>query len=584
MPKSTTRLVPEWMQGYDRRYLGKDVIAGATLSAVAIPEVLGYTTISQTPLATGLYTIIFPTMVFALLCSSRMLVVGADSATAALMAAGLLGFSTVNLTPYSKEWVAYASMVAIVTAVLLLLARLARARVPRGLPVGVRSDRVPHRCRHPGAERSDPRHAGDPQGHRKLVRPAVGLDLRAVAIQWETFAFAVATVVIILGLQADSAPRIPGALVAVVVLTTISSSPTPRSTGSRSSETCRAGFHPSGSRQGSRWIRRISVFGISLSCLILIIAQSAATSRSFAMKHGDKVDINRDIVGLSRCEPGRRPDGYVRGQRVADQDRDLRRTARSKPGRQPDDGVDRAGLHGLLHLGLADMPKAVLAGIVFLIGVGLIDRSSDSSRSTRKRQERVLDRHAHLRRGLRRRRRAGHHRGDRRLASRHHPTPVPAQVVRHQRDPGRPARRTPKPAGGVQSEPGLVVFRYDAELFYANANRFVEDVQDVVEGAPRPRPLGHPRHHVDHRPRLLGVEQPEGARRLPARQGDPLRPRPGRPDLVATLATYGYPGTSIAAMTFATVDDAIAAFRASTPCTVRFRWYGPRNLGDVGQD
>ena len=47
--------------------MSKDIVAGATLAAVAIPEVLGYTTMAQTPLATGLYTIIFPTMVVSLL-------------------------------------------------------------------------------------------------------------------------------------------------------------------------------------------------------------------------------------------------------------------------------------------------------------------------------------------------------------------------------------------------------------------------------------------------------------------------------------------------------------------------------------
>ena len=81
--------VPAALRGYKREYLARDVIAGVTLSAIAIPEVLGYTSISQTPLVTGLYTIIFPTLVFALLGSSKLLVVGADSATAALLAAGL---------------------------------------------------------------------------------------------------------------------------------------------------------------------------------------------------------------------------------------------------------------------------------------------------------------------------------------------------------------------------------------------------------------------------------------------------------------------------------------------------------------
>ena len=39
------------------------------LSAVAIPETMGYTSIAQTPIVTGLYTVIFPTIVFALLGS-----------------------------------------------------------------------------------------------------------------------------------------------------------------------------------------------------------------------------------------------------------------------------------------------------------------------------------------------------------------------------------------------------------------------------------------------------------------------------------------------------------------------------------
>src|SRR3954447_12664302 len=82
---------PESLQGYQRRWLSRDVIAGVTLAAVAIPETMGYTSIAQTPVITGLYTVIFPTMVFALLGSSRLLVVGADSATAAILAAGLAG-------------------------------------------------------------------------------------------------------------------------------------------------------------------------------------------------------------------------------------------------------------------------------------------------------------------------------------------------------------------------------------------------------------------------------------------------------------------------------------------------------------
>ena len=68
-------------------------MAGLTLAALAIPEVMGYTKIAGMPVITGLYTILIPIAVFAILGSSRHLVVGADSATAAIMAAGLAGMA-----------------------------------------------------------------------------------------------------------------------------------------------------------------------------------------------------------------------------------------------------------------------------------------------------------------------------------------------------------------------------------------------------------------------------------------------------------------------------------------------------------
>src|SRR5262245_31874444 len=99
-----------------------DIIAGITLAALGIPEVMGYANIAGMPVITGLYTIIIPIAVFALLGSSRHLVVGADSATAAIMAAGLVGMAAVA----SPQYVALAGALAIVTGVLLVIARLLR--------------------------------------------------------------------------------------------------------------------------------------------------------------------------------------------------------------------------------------------------------------------------------------------------------------------------------------------------------------------------------------------------------------------------------------------------------------------------
>ena len=53
-----------------------EIIAGLTLAALAIPEVMGYTKIAGMPVITGLYTILIPSFLYAIFCSSRHLVVG----------------------------------------------------------------------------------------------------------------------------------------------------------------------------------------------------------------------------------------------------------------------------------------------------------------------------------------------------------------------------------------------------------------------------------------------------------------------------------------------------------------------------
>jgi len=97
-----------------------EITAGITFAAFAIPEVMGYTKIAGMPLVTGIYTILLPMMAFAIFGSSRHLAVGADSATAAIIASGLVAIAI----PESLNYVAYAGMIALLAATLLLLGGL----------------------------------------------------------------------------------------------------------------------------------------------------------------------------------------------------------------------------------------------------------------------------------------------------------------------------------------------------------------------------------------------------------------------------------------------------------------------------
>src|SRR6516165_10802725 len=108
---------------FDKARLGPDIVAGITLAALGIPEVMGYTKIIGTPVITGLYTLLLPVLIFAFFGSSRHLVVSADSATAAMVAAAL---TTLSFTANTPRYVALTSLVGIVAGAILLLARILR--------------------------------------------------------------------------------------------------------------------------------------------------------------------------------------------------------------------------------------------------------------------------------------------------------------------------------------------------------------------------------------------------------------------------------------------------------------------------
>lgn len=561
MPTTASWLMPPWVHGYDRSYLTRDIVAGATLAAVAIPEVLGYTSISQTPLATGLYTIIFPTIVFALLCSSRMLVVGADSATAALLAAGLLGLTSANLTPYSKEWVAYASLVAIVTAVMLLLARVLKlgflgdflsASVLIGFLTGVGIQVLTGQI---------PEMLGIPKGTGNWFQQQWAWISALSTIQWQTFAFALATVLVITGFK-RFAPRVPGALVAVVVLTAISGLTDAKKNGVAVVGDVPSGFPPIGLPSGISLDAALSVLGISFSCLILIVAQSAATSRSFAMKHGDKVDINRDIAGLA----GANLAAGLTGTFVVNGSPTKTEILEEQHGRSQVANLSLAVIALVFTVffttSLANMPKAVLAGIVFLIGVGLIDALGLRTVYNTRRiefwialltcvvvfaigveQGIVLAIVVSLLDIIRRQY-------------------LPASFVVGETAAGDPVYSEAE--AGAQSEPGLVIFRYDAQLFYANANRFVEDVQAVVEGAPDPV-----RWVILDATSVTDLDYSawnslQGLGNYLHAKGIHFGLARVDPELEQTLITYGYPEHFDDSMTFGSLEEVIAGFRAST--------------------
>jgi SulP family sulfate permease len=110
------------VRGYRRTWLGGDVVAGLTVWAVLVPEALAYATIAGVSPVVGLYAAPAALIFYAALGSSRHLVVGPMSATAALSAATVGEFAA----PGSGHFVALTATLALTTGAVALGAGVAR--------------------------------------------------------------------------------------------------------------------------------------------------------------------------------------------------------------------------------------------------------------------------------------------------------------------------------------------------------------------------------------------------------------------------------------------------------------------------
>jgi high affinity sulfate transporter 1 len=557
-------VTPASLRGYQRSWLTTDVIAGATLAAVAIPETMGYTSIAQTPVVTGLYTVIFPTVVFALLGSSRLLVVGADSATAAILAAGLAGLGIAGLSPNSAEWLAWTSLVALVCAGLLLVARLLKlgfigdflsASVLIGFLTGVGIQVFTGQI---------PDMLGVPKAKGNWFEQQWGMITSIPDTSLITFAFALGTVLIIVGCK-RFAPKVPGAIVAVVLSIVLATVFDVAAHGVAVVGTVKGGFPPVGLPEGITWSDVPKVLGIAFSCFVLIVAQSAATSRSFALKHGQRVDVNRDILGLS----GANLAAGLSGTFVVNGSPTKTEILDEQKGRTQVANLTMSAVVLIVVLFatglLTNMPKAVLAGIVFLIGLGLVDVAGLRRIYRRRFSEFViacLTGFVVFAVGVEQgiilaivlsileiiRRAYG-----------------PADFVVGAGEGGERTYQAAKP--GVQSAPGLVVFRYDAELFYANASRFADDVEAVIQSAPdRVRWLVLDCSSITDVDYSAGIALDGLIRYVHAQDAHFALVR-ADDRLLATLRTYGVLDQIRPVHVFATMDEAFAAYRDSTPST-----------------
>ena len=100
------------LAGYRREWVRGDVVAGITVAAYAVPQVMAYAELAGLPAVVGLYAILVPLVLYALLGSSRQLSVGPESTTALLTAAAIAPLAAGDPARYA----AMAALLAILVA------------------------------------------------------------------------------------------------------------------------------------------------------------------------------------------------------------------------------------------------------------------------------------------------------------------------------------------------------------------------------------------------------------------------------------------------------------------------------------
>ncbi|HEX4250941.1 MAG TPA: SulP family inorganic anion transporter [Pseudonocardia sp.] len=454
-----------------------DVLAGITLAALAIPEVLGYARIAGMPVVTGLYTMLVPLVVFALLGASRHLVVGADSATAAILAAGLLTLAA----PGSPRYVQLAGTAALLVAILLLLARVLRLgflanflsrTVLVGFLTGVGIQVAVGQLG---------QLLGVTEGGGSTVRQLWEVLRGLPTLHANTVAVSVAVLAVVLGCRLV-ARRIPGALLAVVgaiVASHLLALPAHGVAVLGSVPAGLPGVHVPGLTSADLGALLPTV----ISMAVVVLAQSAATSRAYALRYNEPMDLDADLVGMA----GANLAASLTGAFVVNGSPTKTQMVDSAGGRTQLSQLSAAVVVLLVLVvltgPLAALPLAALASVVFLIGAELVDLAGMRRIYQVRRTEfgvALLTAAAVVFLGVEQ---------GILLA-------IAASVVDHLRHSYHPRSSVlaKSPAGhwrllpvaaGARSTAGFVIYRFGTSLYFANASQLAQDVRLLVgSGAP----------------------------------------------------------------------------------------------------
>jgi high affinity sulfate transporter 1 len=559
------------LRGYRRPWLAKDVVAGLVLATLLVPQGMAYAELAGLPAITGLYTTILCLVAYAVFGPSRVLVLGPDSSLGPMIAAVIVGVIGSGGDP--AKAVALASSLALLVGLLMTLAGMARfgfvadllAKPTQlgylnGLALTIVVSQLPKVC-------------GFSVEGDGLISEAVGFVDGLAAGQAVPVATAVGVLglVLILGLQ-RWLPKVPAILVAVVASIAVTTVFDLADRGMSVVGPLPQGLPPP-TWPRLEWsdidVLLLGAVGITLVAL----TDTISTASAFAARTGQEVRGNQEMVGIGSANLAA---SFFQGFPVSTSSSRTAVAFQSGAKSQLTGLVGAASIVLLLLFVpglLADLPQPILGAVVIAAALSLADLSGTVRLWHQRKVEFSLSVTAFLGVAL-----IGVLPG---IA-----IAVALSVLNVFRRAWWPYQAVLGRADGVGGYhdlreypdatrlPGLVIFRFDAPLIFANARVFRDQIRRLVRGDPPPTWIliaAEPITDVDTTAADMLEDLDEelngrGISLVFAELKSPVRDKIDRYELTRTIDPAHF---------FPTLEDAVAAYRARTGA----QWAGERPEG-----
>jgi high affinity sulfate transporter 1 len=541
------------LKGYQASWLRQDVVAGIVLTTLLVPQGMAYAELARLPVITGLYTTILCLIGYFLFGPSRILVLGPDSSLGPMIAATILPIVGAGGDP--AKAVALASMLALITGAIMIISGVAklgfvadllskptRVGYMNGLALTILIGQLPKLF---GFKVSSDNFLGEITG---FVSGALSGEAVLAAV-----AIGVISLGVILALN-RWLPKVPGVLVAVVLAIGASAVFDLASRGVSLVGSLPKGFPP------------FTIPGVSdlplliagaVGIALVALTDTISTSSAFAARTGQEVNGNGEMIGIGVANVAA---GFFQGFPVSTSG------SRTAVAEQAGAKTQVTGLVGaaaiimmLLFVPglLKNLPQPALAAVVIAASISLADIPATMRLWRQRRAEFMISIAAFLGVAL-----VGVLQG---IAVavllsilnifRRAWWPYQTTLGQVHGLPGYHDVTTHPEAGEV---PGLVIYRFDSPLFFANARTFRDQIRHYAEAKPRWIIIAaEPITDIDTSASDILEEldkqlNSQGISLAFAELKDPVRQKLERYDLIGTLDPKHF---------FPTVDAAVEAFK-----------------------